>query len=276
MEILTSSVSCIGTVLFLILIAYVLAGFRIVQEYERAVVFRLGRYSSIKGPGLYWILPLFDRQRRVDMRTVTVPVERQETITKDSVTVKVDAVVWYRIVHPAKSIIAVADYRNAVHQVALTSLRNIIGQHVLDEVLKARDTINHTLQTIVDSVTEPWGVKVEMVEMKDVEIPPTMQRAMAQEAEAVREKRARLIKAEAELEASVKLSQGARQIAENPIALELRRMQMISEVGAEQNTTTIVLLPSEFVTLAQDLSRRLNPQPTAAQPRTPAPGRQAG
>jgi regulator of protease activity HflC (stomatin/prohibitin superfamily) len=198
-------------------------------------------------------------------------VERQETITKDSVTVKIDAVVWYRIVHPAKSIIAVADYRNAVHQVALTSLRNIIGQHVLDEVLKARDQINHTLQAIVDAATEPWGVKVEMVEMKDVEIPVTMQRAMAQEAEAVREKRARIIKAEAELEASVKLSQGAKQIAENPIALELRRMQMISEVGAEQNTTTIVLLPSEFVTLAQDLSRRLAPPPATAQPRAQTP-----
>jgi regulator of protease activity HflC (stomatin/prohibitin superfamily) len=271
MEILTSSLSCFVATLVIGGILLLLSGLHVAQEYERAVIFRLGRYADTKGPGPYWIMPFFERQRKVDIRTMTVSVERQETITKDSVTVKIDAVVWYRIVHPAKSIIAVADYRNAVHQVALTSLRNIIGQHVLDEVLKARDQINHTLQAIVDAATEPWGVKVEMVEMKDVEIPVTMQRAMAQEAEAVREKRARIIKAEAELEASVKLSQGAKQIAENPIALELRRMQMISEVGAEQNTTTIVLLPSEFVTLAQDLSRRLAPPPATAQPRAQTP-----
>jgi len=149
---------------------------------------------------------------------------------------------------------------------ALTALRNIIGQHVLDEVLKERDSINHTLQKLVDDATEPWGIKVEAVEMKDVEIPVSMQRAMAQEAEAMREKRARIIKAEAELEASVKLSQGARQIAENPMALELRRMQMISEVGAEQNSTTIILLPSDFVTLAKDISQRLSPSQQKSQP----------
>jgi regulator of protease activity HflC (stomatin/prohibitin superfamily) len=196
----------------------------------------------------------------VDIRTMTVSVERQETITKDSVTVKIDAVLWYKIVNPAKAILAVADYRMAVHQVALTSLRNIIGQHVLDEVLRERTTINRTLRTIVDHATEPWGIHVETVEMKDVEIPEQMQRAMAREAEAIREKRARLIKAEAELEASEKLSEGARQIAENPIALELRRMQMISEVGAEQNSTTIILMPSDFITLAKDISQRLVPQ----------------
>jgi regulator of protease activity HflC (stomatin/prohibitin superfamily) len=148
-------------------------------------------------------------------------------------------------------VIAVADYRAAVYQVALTSLRNIIGQHVLDEVLKERDQINLTLRKIVDDVTEAWGIKVEMVEMKDVEIPEAMQRAMAREAEAIREKRARLIKAEAELEASQKLSLAAKQISENPAALELRRMQMVSEVGAEHNSTIIIMMPSDFVTLAR-------------------------
>jgi len=251
-------------VLVVALAAFILPGLRVAQEYERAVVFRLGRYVSVKGPGLYWLFPLLEQQRKVDIRTVTVAVERQETITKDSVTVKIDAVVWYRIVNPARAIISVADYRNAVHQVALTSLRNIIGQHVLDEVLKERDTINHTLQKIVDAATEPWGIKIETVEMKDVEIPVTMQRAMAQEAEAVREKRARIIKAEAEMEASEKLSLGAKRIAENPVALELRRMQMISEVGAEQNSTTIILMPSDFVTLAKNLSERLAPPAAAA------------
>lgn len=243
--------------LVFIIAVVLLAGVRIVNEYVRSVVFRLGRYQRIAGPGLYWIIPIFEWQRTIDMRTRTVTVERQETITKDSVTVKVDAVLWYRVVDAAKAVIAVEDYRLAVHQVALTSLRNIIGQHLLDEVLKDRNTINLALREIVDGATESWGVKIEMVEMKDVEIPEAMQRAMAREAEAVREKRARLIKAEAEQEAASKLSDGARQIAENPIALELRRMQMIAEVGAEQNTTTVVLMPSDFVNLAGEFSAML-------------------
>ncbi len=248
----------------IIILAIVLVGLRIASEYERGVIFRLGRFRGIKGPGLYWIIPLIEWQKRIDMRTRTVTVERQETITKDSVTVKVDAVLWYRVTAPDKAVIAVENYALAVHQIALTSLRNIIGQHLLDEVLKERNAINQALKTIVDSATAAWGIQVEMVEMKDVEIPEAMQRAMAREAEAVREKRARLIKAEAEQEASLKLSDGAKQIAENPIALELRRMQMIAEVGAEHNTTTIVLMPSDFVHLAHELSHFLNQKTSSA------------
>src|SRR5581483_11858710 len=199
-----------------------LSGIRIAQEYQRAVVFRLGRYHSVRGPGLYCIIPLLEWQRVVDMRTVTVNVEPQETITKDSVTIKVNAVLWYRVVEPFKAILEVADFRSAVYQVALTSLRNIIGQHVLDEVLKERDQINAKLKAIVDQATDPWGVQVESVEMKDVEIPQSMQRAMAREAEAVREKRARIIKAEAEQEASVKLAEASKMITQNPLGLELR------------------------------------------------------
>ncbi len=195
-----------------------------------------------------------ERQKKVDLRTRTIDVESQESITKDSVTVKVNAVVWLKIVDPVKSVVAVADFYSAAYQVALTSLRNIIGQHYLDEVLKERDKINTALQLVVDAATEPWGVKVEMVEMKDVEIPVQMQRAMAQEAQATREKRARIIKAEAEQEAAAKLAEAGIIIAEHPLALELRRMQMITEVGAEQNTTTIVMMPSEFVTLAESLA----------------------
>jgi regulator of protease activity HflC (stomatin/prohibitin superfamily) len=212
----------------------------------------------VRGPGLYWIIPIIEWQRMLDLRTKTVSVEQQETITKDSVTIKVDAVLWYRIVDPMKAIIAVQNYNAAVYQVALTTLRNIIGQHLLDEVLKERDRINDVLRGIVDRATEAWGVEVEMIEMKDVEIPEAMQRAMAREAEAIREKRARVIKAEAELEASEKLSQGARQMGEHPLALELRRMQMITEVGAEKNSTTIMLMPSDFVTLANGLTRFLD------------------
>jgi len=240
-----------------VLLAFVLSGLRIAQEYERAVVFRLGRYHSVRGPGLYYNIPLLEWQRKVDMRTMTVNVEPQETITKDSVTIKVNAVLWYRITEPFKAILEVAAFRDAVYQVALTSLRNIIGQHMLDEVLKERDKINGQLRVIVDQATDPWGVQIEMVEMKDVEIPQAMQRAMAREAEAIREKRARLIKAEAEQEAATKLTEAARQIADSPFGLELRRMQMISEVGAEQNSTTIIMMPSEFVTLAEGLTNYL-------------------
>jgi regulator of protease activity HflC (stomatin/prohibitin superfamily) len=244
--------------LLIIAIGFFLMGIRIVNEYVRSVVFRLGRYNRVAGPGIYWIIPFFEWQSSIDMRTRTVTVERQETITKDSVTVKVDAVLWYRVTDAAKAVIAVENYALAVHQIALTSLRNIIGQHQLDEVLKDRTTINQSLREIVDKATESWGIEIEMVEMKDVEIPEAMQRAMAREAEAVREKRARLIKAEAEQEAATKLSDGARQISENPIALELRRMQMIAEVGAEQNTTTIVLMPSDFVNLAGEMASMLH------------------
>ncbi len=223
-----------------------IGGLRIAQEYERSVVFRLGRFNEVKGPGLFWVIPLIDVGRTIDIRTSTVTIEQQETITRDSVTIKVNAVLWYRIYDPCKAIIFVENYRMAVYQVALTSLRNIIGQHDLDEVLKDRDKINDALRKIVDGTSVAWGINIEMVEMKDVEIPESMQRAMAREAEAVREKRARLIKADAELEASQKLANAAKIMAENPAAIELRRMQMVSEIGAENNSTTIILLPSEI------------------------------
>jgi regulator of protease activity HflC (stomatin/prohibitin superfamily) len=250
------------------LVLLALSGIRVAQEYERAISFRLGRFHSVRGPGLYYLIPLIEWQSKVDMRTVTVNVEPQETITKDSVTIKVNAVLWYRITDPEKSILEVADYRAAVYQVALTSLRNIIGQHVLDEVLKERDQINEKLRAIVDKDTDPWGVMVEMVEMKDVEIPQGMQRAMAREAEAIREKRARLIKAEAELESSQKLAAAAETITANPLGLELRRMQMISEVGAEQNTTTVVMMPSEFVNVAKAVGDYLGRNGRPLQPTT--------
>ncbi|MEQ1619468.1 MAG: slipin family protein [Terricaulis sp.] len=232
-----------------------LTGFRIAQEYERGVIFRLGRHVGLRGPGLYWIIPLIERQVLMDLRTRTQTIEQQETITKDSVTIKVDAVLWYRIDDASKAVLNVEHFNAAVYQVAMTSLRNIIGQHLLDEVLKERDGINTKLAAIVDAATSHWGVKVEIIEMKDVEIPASMQRAMAREAEAMREKRARLIKAEAESEASIKLVDAAKLIATSPTALELRRLQMVSEVGAEHNTTTIVLLPSEFMAAANAIAQ---------------------
>ena len=235
-----------------------ISGFRIAQEYQRGVVFRLGRFNSIKGPGLYWIIPLIDQQKRVDIRTNTVDLEQQETITKDSVTIKVNAVLWFKITSPEDAIIKIADYDRAVYQFSVSALRNIIGQHTLDEVLREREQINGSLQRIVDTTTEPWGIKIEMVEMKDVEIPEAMQRAMAREAEAIREKRARIVKAEAELESSIKLTQGAKEMEGSPIALELRRMQMLSEIGIDNNTTTIVLVPSDFTNAAKSFTELVN------------------
>lgn len=236
------------------LAAIFLSGLRIAQEYQRAIVFRLGRFHAVKGPGLYWLIPLIETQQKVDIRTQTVDLEQQETITKDSVTIKVNAVLWYMIVNPENSIVKVANYNLAVYQFAVSALRNIIGQHSLDEVLREREKINGTLQKIVDQTTEPWGVKIQMVEMKDVEIPEGMQRAMAREAEAIREKRARIVKAEAELESSIKLTQGAKEMENSPIALELRRMQMLSEIGIDNNTTTIVLLPSDITNAAKSFT----------------------
>ncbi len=235
----------------------VIAGLRMDREYQRGVIFRLGRFQHVKGPGLYWIIPWVDQKARVDMRTDTVDIESQETVTRDSVTIKVNAVLYYRVEDAAKAIITVKNYPMATYEAALTTLRNVIGQHILDEVLKDRDKINSAVREIVDQITDPWGLKVELVEMKDVEIPQTMQRAMAKEAEAVREKRSRLIKAEAEQAASERFSQAAQHIAEHPAALELRRMQMIAEVGVEHNTTTIILMPSDFVTMAKGITQKL-------------------
>ncbi len=235
-----------------------LTGLRVAQEYQRGVVFRLGRFVGTRGPGLYWIVPLgIERAVTIDIRTTTVSAEQQETITRDSVTIKVNAVLWYKIHDAAKSVIAVNNASAAVYQLALTSLRNIIGQHDLDEVLQARDKINMLLRDGIAPSTEAWGLEVERFEMKDVELPEAMQQVMAMQAEAIREKRARIIKAEAELEASQKLAQASEQMAGNPAALELRRMQMLSEIGAENNSTTVLMIPSDFVTLAKSLSEYL-------------------
>jgi regulator of protease activity HflC (stomatin/prohibitin superfamily) len=250
-----------AAVLLLVLLA---SSLRIANEYQRAVVFRLGRVRRSRGPGLYLLIPVIERQTLIDLRVVTADVEEQEAITKDNVPVKVDAVVWYRVVDSAKSVVEVQNVHEAVTQVALTLLRNLLGRHSLDDLLKEKDKLSEELRTNIDHATEPWGIQVQMVEMKDVVIPQTMQRAMAQEAEALREKRARIIKAEAELEAAAQLKAAAMVIMESPAGLELRRMQMITEVGAEQNTTTIVMMPSEFVTMARGLGEAFRGSATAA------------
>jgi len=242
---------------FIAVALFLLSGIRIAQQYQRAVVFRLGWFTGVRGPGLYYLIPLIEWQRKIDIRTVTVAVEQQETITRDSVTVKVNAVLWFRVIDPAKAVLSVENFNMAIYQVALTGLRNIIGQHDLDEVLKERDKINGILKASLNELSAPWGTVVEIVEMKDVEIPPNMQRVMAMEAEAIREKRARIIKASAELEASEKLTQAAERLMSTPASLELRRMQMVSEVGAENNSTIVVVMPAEFQALARNLSEQV-------------------
>ena len=228
-----------------------IAGIKVDREYERGVIFRLGRFKEIKGPGIYWIIPLADCKTQVDIRTKTVDIVPQEAVTADSVTIRVNAVLFYRILNPNKAINRVEDYKIAVYQAAMTTLRNVVGQNILDDILQKRDKINFKVQEIVDEITEPWGIEIERVEIKDVEIPTAMQRAMAKEAEAVREKRARLIKASAEQEASIKLAEASQRIMAHPAALELRRLQMLTEIGAENNTTTLVMMPSDLITLAK-------------------------
>jgi regulator of protease activity HflC (stomatin/prohibitin superfamily) len=221
---------------------------KVLREYERGVIFRLGRLlSKPKGPGLILLIPVVDRMVRVDLRTITLQVPPQEVITRDNVPVRVNAVVYFRVIDASAAIVEVADYALATSQIAQTTLRSVLGQHTLDELLAERDKINQILQQIIDEQTAPWGIKVNVVEVKDVEIPSGMQRAMARQAEAERERRAKVIAAEGEAQASERLTDAARVIAEQPIALQLRYLQTLLEIGASNNTTTIFPIPIELV-----------------------------
>ncbi|MCX7855356.1 MAG: SPFH domain-containing protein [Anaerolineae bacterium] len=234
-----------AVVLFLIVIAS--AAIKIVQEYERGVIFRLGRLIGAKGPGLFFIIPFIDRMVKVDLRVVTLDVPAQECITRDNVTVKVNAVAYFRVVEPTSAIVQVEDYKRATWQIAQTTLRNVIGQSELDELLAHRERINTKLQQIIDEQTEPWGVKVSIVEIKDVELPATMQRAMARQAEAEREKRAKIIHAEGEYQAAQTLAQAAQTIGQVPAAIQLRYLQTLTEIATEKNSTIIFPVPVEFL-----------------------------
>jgi regulator of protease activity HflC (stomatin/prohibitin superfamily) len=242
-----------GIVVAVLVLWLVGRALNIAKEYERAVVYRLGKYAGLRGPGFYLLIPFVETAVTIDTRVVTVAVNQQESMTKDNVPVKVNAVIWYRVVEPGKAVNTVINVPEAVVQVALTTLRAELGRNNLDDVLKDQIALAERMKVAVDRVTEPWGVSVERVEMRQVEIPGSMQRAMAQVAEAIREKQSRLIKAEAEYDASAQLRDAAALIAANPVALELRRLQMIQEVGAEQNTSTILMIPSEFVTVPRQI-----------------------
>ena len=231
----------------LLLIWLLRASLRIVKEYERGVIFRLGRVTGAKGPGLFWLIPFIDQMRPVDLRVVTLDVPTQEAITKENVTVKVNAVCYFRVLSPEDAVINVANYLLATQQIAQTTLRSVLGQSELDELLSERDQINQQLQQIIDEQTEPWGVKVSVVEVKDVELPQSMQRAMARQAEAEREKRAKIIHAEGELQASQTLAEAAGVMSTQAGALQLRYLQTLTEISAEHNSTLVFPLPIELM-----------------------------
>lgn len=235
------------TTILIILGVFILSGIKILNEYERGVIFRLGRCIGQKGPGIIFVIPIVDRMVRVSLRTVVFDVPPQDVITKDNISIKVNAVIYFRVVDPKKSVIDVEDFLYATSQLSQTTLRSVLGQAELDELLSSRDKINDHLQAILDQHTEPWGVKVSKVEVKNIDLPKEMQRAMAKQAEAEREKRAKIIGAEAELMASEKLTEAASVIATQPIALQLRYLQTLSEIAVENNSTTIFPVPVDFL-----------------------------
>jgi regulator of protease activity HflC (stomatin/prohibitin superfamily) len=231
----------------------VISALRIVQQYEKGVVFRLGRVIGEKEPGLRLIWPFIDRMYKVSLRIVTMPVQSQKIITKDNVSIDVAAVAYYKVVNATSSIVAIADVYSAVNQIAQTTIRNIVGQFMLDEILSDTVKINLKIKEIIDSHTEEWGVLVTTVEIKDIQLPETMQRAMAKQAEAEREKRAKIIAAEGEFQASDKLGQAADVIAKHPIALQLRNLQVLSEIAVEKNST--IIFPNQFMSTVDDIKK---------------------
>ena len=243
-------------VVLIILALYILsASVKVLREYERAVVFRLGRISKAllnpggngNGPGLLLLIPVIDKMVKVSLRTVAMDVPSQDTITRDNVSLKVNAVIYFRVMDPERAVVAVEDYLFATSQIAQTTLRSVLGQSELDELLSERDKINQKLQRIIDEHTEPWGIKVSAVEVKFIDLPQEMQRAMARQAEAEREKRAKIIHAEGELQASVKLAQAAGIIASEPVTIQLRYLQTLTEIGTEKNSTIVFPLPIDFL-----------------------------
>jgi len=244
---MTAAVVVLIVVLFLVVL-FLISAIKVAREYERGIVFRLGRLlAEPKGPGLFILIPVVDRMVKVDLRTITLNIPPQEVITKDNVPVRVNAVAYFRIVEPKNAIVQVENFMVATSQIAQTTLRSVLGQHLLDELLSERDKINAILQEIIDESTSPWGIKVSIVEVKDVEIPSSMQRAMARQAEAERERRAKVINAEGEYQASERLKDAALVIEEHPIALQLRYLQTLLELGSSQSTTIVFPAPLDLL-----------------------------
>ena len=243
--------------LFLIFMGILILGqaIRVLREYERGVIFRLGRLVGAKGPGLIILIPIIDKMVKVSLRTVAMDIPSQDIISRDNVSLKVNAVLYFRVIDPQKAIVEIEDYLYATSQIAQTTLRSVLGQSEMDELLASRDKLNQLLQQIIDQHTDPWGVKVSAVEVKVVDLPPEMQRAMAKQAEAEREKRAKIIHAEGELMASVKLAQAAKIIASEPQTLQLRYLQTLSEIATEKNSTIVFPVPIDLIMPFLDMAR---------------------
>jgi len=222
---------------------------RVLNEYERGVIFRLGRLVGARGPGLFFLIPFIERMVKISLRTVTFDITPQEVMTKDNVPIKVNAVVWFRVMDPQKAVVDVENYQQATIQIAQTTLRGVTGHHELDEILSEREKINEKLQQIIDERTDPWGIKVSIVEIKEVELPDSMKRAMARQAEVERERRAKVINAEGEFQASEKLRDAARILSEVPAAMQLRFLQTAAEIATEKNSTLVFPLPMELLKL---------------------------
>ena len=245
---MTAALIAVVAVLFLVFL-FLVSAIKVAREYERWIIFRLGRLlPEPKGPGLFILIPVVDRMVKVDLRTITLNIPPQEVITKDNVPVRVNAVAYFRIVEPKNAIVQIENFMVATSQIAQTTLRSVLGQHLLDELLSERDKINSILQSIIDESTSPWGIKVSIVEVKDVEIPSGMQRAMARQAEAERERRAKVIAAEGEFQASERLKDAALVIEDHPIALQLRYLQTLIELGSSQSTTIVFPAPIDLLT----------------------------
>ena len=232
----------------IVFLALVSSAVKILREYERAVIFRLGRLIAAKGPGVVILIPIVDRMLKIDLRVVTLDVPRQEMMTRDNVPVTVDAVVYFRVVNPEDAVVKVENFSKATFLLAMTTLRSIIGEHELDELLSQRERINQQLQEVIDQGTEPWGIKVVLVEVRDVSLPDTMKRAMARQAEVERERRAKIINAEGEFQAAEKLVMAAEKISTQPVALQLRYLQTLTEIASEHNSTTIFPVPLDLIT----------------------------
>lgn len=231
----------------------IFSGLRTVKQYEKGVVFRFGKIVGDKAPGLNWVIPLIDQLRKVDLRTITLPIPNQQIITRDNVSLDVSAVAYYKVTDPIKSIVAIENAMSAINQIAQTSVRNIVGKFQLDEILSERETINKEITTVLDTHTEAWGMVVSIVEIKDIQLPETMKRAMAKQAEAEREKRAKVIAAEGEFLSAQKLAQTADIMAEHPIALQLRNLQTMAEIAVEKNST--IIFPSQFMNTISDIRK---------------------
>jgi len=248
-DIPVESIAKLGTwvvVLFILAVVVLPQALRILREYERGVIFRLGKLLGAKGPGVIFLIPIVDRMVKMDLRVVTIDVARQEIMTKDNVPVTVDAVVYFRVINPMDAVVKVENFWKATSLIAQTTLRSVLGQASLDDLLSQRDIINQKLQEIIDKQTEPWGIKVTSVEVKEVSLPDSMKRAMAKQAEAERERRAKVVNAQGEFEAAEKMVQAAQMIAKEPLALQLRYLQTMREMASEHNTTTFLPLPIDL------------------------------